>query len=127
MQVDIYRNPVSAAKKAFNKFCRQKKIKGVCTLNVTVKETTQGSKGKEFTYKLHKKLKEPLIMMEGTNNEYVIEYTVEAKSLKSQDPCRRKGQTRGRMSKRTKKKSRLSGNNDVRRRRMRSLKSRKRR
>ena len=49
----ISRTPVSAAKKAFNQFCRQKKIRGVCTLNVSVQETTQGSKGKQFTYKLH--------------------------------------------------------------------------
>ena len=69
------RNPVSAAKKAFNNFCRQKKIRGVCTLIVTVKETTQGSKNKEFSYKLHrKKLAKPMVMLEGTKNEFVIEY-----------------------------------------------------
>ena len=51
----VGRNPVGAARKAFNDFCRVKRIKGVCALVVTVKETTSGSKGKVFSYKLNKR------------------------------------------------------------------------
>lgn len=108
----INRNPVGAARKAFNQFCRQKKIRGVCTLVVTVTETTQGGKGKSFSYKLHRrKLSQPMIMFEGTNNEYVIEYKLDAKALKEPIVCKNKGQTRGRMAKRTKRKGKLSANN----------------
>ena len=108
----ISRNPAGAAKKAFNQFCRQKKIKGVCTLFVTVEETTQGSKHKEFTYKLKRnKLTKPIIMMKGTDNEYVIEYAVEAKSVDSPKSCKNKGQSVGRMSKKTTRKNKKSANN----------------
>jgi hypothetical protein len=47
----VKRNPLSAAKSAANLICRYKKIAGVCVMFITVKETTQGSKNKEFTYK----------------------------------------------------------------------------
>lgn len=108
----ISREPVGAAKKAFNQFCRQKKIRGVCTLTVTVEETTRGSNNKQFTYKLHRrKLSEPKIMMEGTNDEYVIEYKIDAKSTKTPESCKRKGQTVGVMSKKTTRKNRKSANN----------------
>tara|TARA_B110000495_G_C22668603_1_gene395288 strand:- start:26 stop:589 length:564 start_codon:yes stop_codon:yes gene_type:complete len=108
----INRNPVGAARKAFNQFCRQKQIRGICTLVVTVKEITQGSKGKSFSYKLHRrKLAQPMIMFEGTNSEYVIEYKLDAKALKEPIVCKNKGQTRGRMSKRTKRKGKRSANN----------------
>ena len=117
------RNPAAAAKKAFNNFCRQKKIRGVCTLIVTVRETTQGSKNKDFSYKLHrKKLAKPMIMLEGTKNEFVIEYQLDAKSVDVPAACKKKGQTRGRMAKKTKRRSRPSANNV---RRMRNRNSRK--
>ena len=116
----ISRNPVGAAKKAFNSFCRVKKIRGVCTLVVTVRETTSGSKGKAFSYKLHRrKLKEPMIMLEGSPNEFVIEYTVDAKSVDVPMACKKPGQTRGRRARKTKRKSKLSPNN------VRKLKSKK--
>ena len=108
----LNRNPVGAARKAFNRFCRQKRIKGVCTLVVTVKETTQGSKNKLFTYKLHRrKLATPMVMFEGTNNEYVVEYTLDAKSVDTPVDCKKQGQSRGRMTKRTRRKGKLSANN----------------
>lgn len=115
----ISRDPVGAAKKAFNNFCRVKNIRGVCTLVVTVKETTAGSKGKAFSYKLHRrKLAEPMIMLEGTPNEYVIEYSVDAKAIEVPLACKKPGQTRGRRSRKTKRKSKKSANN-VRRNRTR--------
>jgi len=109
----ISKTPVSAAKKAFNELCRVKKIRGVCTLEITVKETTKNSKEKEYTYKLHrKKLKNPIIRKpSGSNSEYVIEYGVEAKSSPKSAKCKQKKQTRGRMKKRTARKTKKSANN----------------
>ena len=59
----LYRNkePKAAAKKAFTEHCRVKRIKGVCSFLVTVRETTRGSANKEFTYKIKKeKLADPI-------------------------------------------------------------------
>ena len=108
----ISKTPAGAAMKAFNAHCRKKRIRGVCTLVVTLKETTSGKGGKLFSYKLkRRKLAEPVIRLEGTPNEFVIEYKPEAKSVKVPESCRKPGQTRGRMLKRTIKRNRQSANN----------------
>ena len=108
----IGRTPAGAARKAFSELCRVKRIRGICTLFVTIKETTQGSARKQYTYKLNRrKLKTPLIMMEGTDKEFVIEYGVTAKSASAPRDCRKPGQTRGRMKKRTARRARKSPNN----------------
>ena len=87
-------NPGSAAKKAFTRLCNLKNIKGKCTFVVTIKETTSGSKGKEFTYKIERtKLKKPLVMMEGTDNEFKIEYETKAKKHAQIEKCK-EGRTR---------------------------------
>jgi len=105
------RTPVSAAKKAFTELCRIKKIRGICTLFITVKETTRNSKNKEYTYKLNRnKLKKPLIL-QGSAGEYVIEYQSKATSVKGKQPCLKPSQTRGRRMKRTARKSRKRPNN----------------
>ncbi len=110
------RTPVAAAKKAFNELCRTKRIKGVCTLIITIKETTRNSTNKYYSYKLNRhKLKTPIIL-QGSAGEYVIEYKSTAKShkshTKSKHPCHSaKGQTRGRRLKRTSRKSRKRPNN----------------
>ena len=82
----ISRTPAGAAKKAFNQFCRQKNIKGVCTLFVTVKETTQESKHKEFTYKCSRqKLAKAVIRTvkkDGVEKKFKIEYNVVCKKAK---------------------------------------------
>lgn len=99
------RTPVSAAKKAFNELCRTKRIRGVCTLFITVKETTRNSKHKEFVYKIKRnKLKNP-ILLTGAKGTYTIEYQSHAKSVTNSGPCKTPGQTRGRRLKRTSKKS----------------------
>jgi hypothetical protein len=55
----IARDAISAAKKAFNRECRESKIKGQCTLIILLKETTNGSKKKIYIYKMKRvKLKE---------------------------------------------------------------------
>ena len=101
----INRNPLGAAKKAFNAHCRVKRIRGACSLYVSVKETTQGSLKKVFTYKIRRvKLKEPMIMLEGTDNEFAIEYQVKGYAVKEKKSCIKRGQTRGRMAKKTRRK-----------------------
>jgi hypothetical protein len=108
----VSKNPGSAVKKAFRELCRIKRIRGVCTLVVTIRETTQGSKKKVYSYKCQrKKLPQPKIMMEGTNNEYVIEYKMEAKATTIPPSCKNPSQTRGRQKKYTSKKNRKSPNN----------------
>lgn len=116
----INKTPSGAARKAFNEFCRTKRIRGVCTLVVTLKETTKGSAGKEYTYRLNRmKLRDPVIRLEGTNREYVIEYQTKIKSVSAPSNCKRPGQSRGRPKKITVRKNRLKANN-VRRMRTRS-------
>ena len=48
----ISSTPASAARKAGSQICRQKAIRGQCTLYIAVQETTQGSAGKIFYYKI---------------------------------------------------------------------------
>ena len=112
------RTPVAAAKKAFNELCRTKRIKGVCTLILTMKETTRNSKNKFYSYKLNRhKLKNPIIL-QGSAGEYVVEYQSKAKahgnhrSKGHSHPCAsKKGRSRGRRMKRTAKNSHKSPNN----------------
>jgi hypothetical protein len=113
----ISRNAAGAAKKAFNEHCRVKRIRGRCVLRVTVKETTQGSNGKEYTYKLlRKKLSVPLVRLEGTPNQFVVEYMVVAKSTNTPPPCKASNNVRsaGKMSKKTSRKSKAKVNNVLR-------------
>lgn len=108
----ISKNPGGAAKKAFKELCRIKRIKGVCTLIVTIRETTKNSAKKAYSYKLNRrKLAKPLIMMEGSNKEYLIEYKTESKSTNVPPTCLKPGQTVGRAKKKTSRKLRLSPNN----------------
>lgn len=69
--------PRGAADKAFTQHCRMKKIKGRCTLFMTMRETTRGSKGKEYTYKLTRELLEEPVQLKG----YQIRYRVVGKSV----------------------------------------------
>jgi hypothetical protein len=98
------RTPVAAAKKAFNELCRTKRIRGVCTLFITVRETTRDSKKKEYVYKLiRNKLKKP-ILLEGNNGTYSINYKSQAKSVSKTPNCKLPGQSRGRRLTRTARK-----------------------
>ena len=98
-------NPGSAAKKAFTRLCNLKNIKGKCTFVVTVKETTQGSNGKEFTYKIERsKLKKPLVMMEGTDKEFKIEFETKAKKHSKIENCKEgRARTPGPMKKKSRR------------------------
>ena len=85
-----------------------------------MRETTKGSAGKLFTYKLNRmKLREPIIRLEGTPNEFVIAYASKIRSVSNPPPCKKTGQTGGRRLKRTIRKNRMRPNN-VRRSRRRS-------
>ena len=110
----VSKTPANAARKAFTELCRTKRIRGVCTLIVTIRETTKNSKHKMFSYKLKRnKLSTPMIMMEGTDREYVIAYNTTMKSIKLPINCQpeKKGKTRGRRLKRTARRRVLTGNN----------------
>ena len=98
-------NPGSAAKKAFTRLCNLKNIKGKCTFIVTIKETTKGSKGKEFTYKIERtKLKKPLVMMEGTDKEFKIEFETKAKKHAKIENCKEgRARTPGPMKKKSRR------------------------
>ena len=105
------RNPAAAAKKAFRELCRVKRIRGVCTLIIILRETTQGSTKKTFSYKLNRhKLKIPKLIKIG-NTEVVYEYESTAKSIEVPISCRNPGQTRGRKKSKTSKKRSLKPNN----------------
>ena len=118
----INKTPAGAARKAFSDLCRTKRISGICTLYITVRETSRGgrNKGKEYVYKLQRnRLAKPLIRLEGKNNEFVVEYRSTCRSVKSynkrdcshSDLSLRQRQTRGRPLKRTAKVARMTPNN----------------
>ncbi len=74
----IKRTPRAAASTAFNRLCRRKRIKGQCAMILSVQETTQGSAGEVFTYKLNRnKLAEPI-----QRGDYLIQYDTEIASTK---------------------------------------------
>ena len=89
----IKRQPAAAASAAFSRLCNLKRVKGGCALYVTVKETTQGSAGKEHTYKcMRKKLDKP-IELKGR----VIEYQNTCHAAKSMPACAKSHKSSGRM------------------------------
>ena len=78
----IARDAIGAAKKAFNRECRQSKIKGQCTLIIILKETTQGSKKKRYVYKMKRvKLQKP-IKIDRNNESITINYKTNAQRIK---------------------------------------------
>ena len=57
----VAKTPALAARKALSYHCAVKRIRGRCALYIKVKETTQGSKGKHYTYLAHRvKLDTPI-------------------------------------------------------------------
>lgn len=95
----IARDAAGAAKKAFNQLCRVKRIKGQCTLNISVRETTRNSKNKIYSYTAKRyKLKNPKVFKKGTPKEYTIQYDSKVLTNKTTDFNNlEKGKTRGRM------------------------------
>ena len=80
------KSPEGAARKAFTQLCNRKKIKGQCSLYITVENTTNDHKykGKQYIKKcVRTKLKEPVVRLEGTPNEFTIIYENKCKSVDS--------------------------------------------
>ena len=62
--------PSAAARKACSRLCRTHKVKK-CDMRITIKETTRGSKGKEYTYDFKRiKLAVPVIGRGGAECHY---------------------------------------------------------
>ena len=104
-----YRNnsPGGAARKAAHALCLRKKIRGVCTLYVTIQETTRGSSNKKYTYMCKRaKLNPPKEIKDKDGNViYTVEYTMHCKAVKGAVPLRKGAkckQTVGIMAKKTK-------------------------
>jgi hypothetical protein len=89
----ISRHPSGAASKAFSELCNLKRVKGGCALYISVRETTQGSNGKIFTYKCHRKKLDKPVELKGR----VIEYVNDVKSSKSTPKCSQTHKSSGRM------------------------------
>ena len=80
----IARSAMDAAKKAFMRECRETKIKGQCTFQIVIQETTAGSKKNIYTYKMKRtKLVKPIIVKRG-DNEIKIRYKVKGQLLKKE-------------------------------------------
>ena len=98
----------SACKKAFASLCNIKRIRGQCALVITMKETTQGSAGKEFTYKLRRKKLETPKFVGDITYKYKKTY-VKAIKDKSNLTCKSgKGKSPGPMKSKRKKRKKVS-------------------
>ena len=100
----VSRDARGASKKAFTTLCRIKKIRGQCALIITMRETTQGSDGKELTYKLRRvKLAEPVMI---GDRSYEFETVVKAVKNKKDMTCKSgKGKSSGPMKAKKSKKA----------------------
>lgn len=91
----ISRTPSGAASKALTQLCNVKKVRGQCTLFVKMRETTQGSKKKEFLYNVKReKLANPVELSGRT-----LEYKNVVKSRDSMPNCSKSHKSSGRMRK----------------------------
>lgn len=90
----------SAASKTLSAMCRYKKVKGTCVMTVKVKETTQGSDGKERIYKCRRvKLAKPLVVGKG-DTARTIEYTNVVTAVKGSNKTAKKSMGKKRTMKR---------------------------
>ena len=62
--------PSGAARKAVSQICRSSKIKGQCSLKIVIQETTRGSNGKIYTYKVRRVLDPVTIVRDGVEITY---------------------------------------------------------
>ena len=106
------KKPAQAASKAFTELCRVKRVRGVAAYYVVLREKTQGSAKKEYSYLLHRnKLDTPLVRFAGTDKEFKIRYknTIASKPVpKRRAKC--KGKSAGPMKKR--RANQLGGQNN---------------
>jgi Mg-chelatase subunit ChlI len=80
-------SPASAAKKAGTQICRASAIRGRCTLIVTIRETTAGSKHKQYVYKVSRVHAPTTVIRNGV--EIVYEYKTEVKSMKGRKSAKK--------------------------------------
>jgi len=71
--------PVASAKKAFTKAYHHLKAKGPLSLKITIRETTQNSNKKEYSYKI-KRIAEHTEVQRG-DQLVVYHFTTKAKSI----------------------------------------------
>jgi hypothetical protein len=79
----IASTPASAAKKAVSRICRQSKIRGQCSMVVTLQETTRGSAGKTFSYRVRRVVKPTTVVHNGVKVTHKYVTTVKALDLVS--------------------------------------------
>ncbi len=66
----ISHTPAGAARKAGSHICRKTRIRGQCTLNLCIKETTSGSAHKVFFYKIKRVVVNNKVSHEGKEVTY---------------------------------------------------------
>lgn len=78
------KTPMSAAKKASRRICRICGVEGQCTTIVHLRETTAGSKHKEYVYKIRRIKNETKVVKTDANKKKVkitFKFTTKATSL----------------------------------------------
>ena len=111
-------NAESAAKKAHTILCGRKRIKGSCTFIITMRETTQGSVKKLYTYKVTRRRLADSVELD---NGVVFDYETIAKKArkkKKSKSCRHQspGKIRSRKSKSARKSRKHSRKSSKRKR-----------
>lgn len=82
------KTPVGAAKKASKRICKACGMKGQCTVIVHIRETTMGSKKKEYVYKIRRVKKDTKVIKRTPDNKKVkitYKYVTKATSLNQFD------------------------------------------
>jgi hypothetical protein len=96
------RDPYESAKKAFSSLCQRKKIKGRCSMYVTVRETTRDGKGKEYSYLARRHLRDPEDI-----SPFGHKYRVKLEAISEEDllkkTCKQSKKSSGRMKSKTSK------------------------
>lgn len=78
------KTPMAAAKKASGRICRICNMEGQCTLIVHIRETTPGSKNKEYVYKIRRVKQETKVVKTSPENKKIkitFKFTTKATSL----------------------------------------------
>lgn len=71
--------PIQAVKKAFSKVCKNKKKHGTCSYIITIREMTQNSLKKEYTYKVTRHV-DPIDVTLSNGDVITFNYVIDVKS-----------------------------------------------
>lgn len=74
----ISKTPAGAASKAASRICRETAIRGICSLEIHVQETTRGSAGKVYMYRVSRRLNPKEVERDGKIIEYRYEMVVKS-------------------------------------------------